>query len=70
MLVDTLRHEPAVVAVRRLLQDPALAREMGAAGRRAVETHYNWDRVAADVIRIGHEVAARDAPFLLAAPRR
>lgn len=70
LLVDPRRHDPATAAVRRLLLDPALAREMGAAGRRAVETHYNWDRVAADVIGIGREVAAREAPFLLAAPRR
>jgi phosphatidylinositol alpha-1,6-mannosyltransferase len=70
LLVDARRPEPALAAVRRLLLDPALARRMGAAGRRAVETHYNWDRVAADVIRIGREVAARDPRFLLAAPRR
>jgi hypothetical protein len=25
------------------------------AGRRAVETHYNWDRVTADLIRIDRE---------------
>ena len=70
LLVDARRPEPALAAVRRLLLDPALARRMGAAGRRAVETHYNWDRVAVDVIRIGREGAARDAPFLLAAPHR
>ena len=38
---------PAVtVALRRLLEDAALRQTMGRAGRRAVETHYNWDRVA------------------------
>jgi hypothetical protein len=26
-----------------------------------VETHYNWDRVAEDVLRIGREVARRHA---------
>jgi phosphatidylinositol alpha-1,6-mannosyltransferase len=33
-------------ALRTLLAEPELRARMGAAGRRAVETHYNWDRVA------------------------
>jgi len=28
---------------------------MGATGRAAVESYYNWDRVAADLIRIDRE---------------
>jgi phosphatidyl-myo-inositol dimannoside synthase len=49
--------DPAAVAATavRLLGDDALRRRMGAAGRAAVETHYNWDRVAADLIRIDRE---------------
>lgn len=35
-----------VVAIRKLLRNEALRKKMGAAGRAAVETHYNWDRVA------------------------
>jgi hypothetical protein len=31
---------------------------LGAAGRRAAETHYNWDRVTRDLVRIGHELGA------------
>jgi len=55
LLVDS--DDPAAVAdgVRRLLGDEALRRRMGAAGRRAVETYYNWDRVAQDLIRIDEE---------------
>ena len=34
------------VALQRLLEDATLRQTMGRAGRRAVETHYNWDRVA------------------------
>ena len=49
--------DPAAVAAKaiRLLGDDALRRRMGAAGRAAVESHYNWDRVAADLIRIDRE---------------
>lgn len=64
LLVDSTHPAPGLAAVRRLLDDPELGRRMGAAGRQAAETHYNWDRVAADVLRIGHEVAGRHAPRL------
>ena len=49
--------DPAAVAATaiRLLGDDGLRRRMGAAGRAAVETYYNWDRVAADLIRIDRE---------------
>ncbi len=55
ILVDP--DDPAAVAagIARLLGDAELRRRYGAAGRRAVETYYNWDRVAADVIRIDAE---------------
>lgn len=36
--------------LRRLLDDPALRARMGNAGRRAVESHYNWDRVARETL--------------------
>jgi phosphatidylinositol alpha-1,6-mannosyltransferase len=42
--------EAAAGAIRRLLADRALRDAMGRAGRRAVETHYNWDRVARETI--------------------
>jgi phosphatidyl-myo-inositol dimannoside synthase len=38
----------AADAIASLLRDPARRAAMGAAARRAVETHYNWDRVAAE----------------------
>lgn len=57
LLVDAGRPEAVVKAVRLLLQDHDLARRLGAGGRHAVETFYNWDRVAADVMRIGREHA-------------
>jgi len=64
LLVDASNPAPGLAAVRRVLDDPELRRRMGAAGRQAVETHYNWDRVAADVLRIGREVAGRHAARL------
>jgi phosphatidylinositol alpha-1,6-mannosyltransferase len=55
MLVDP--DDPAAVAagITRLLGDAGLRHRMGGAGRRAVETHYNWDRVARDLIAIDRE---------------
>lgn len=55
LLVDP--EVPAAVAagINRLLADESLRRRMGAAGRRAVETYYNWDRVCRDLMRIDAE---------------
>jgi phosphatidylinositol alpha-1,6-mannosyltransferase len=64
LLVDATDPAAGLAAVRRLLDDPELRRRMGAAGRHAVETYYNWDRVAADVLRIGRDVAGRHAARL------
>lgn len=60
LLVDP--ESPAAVAegINRLLGDAALRARMGAAGRRAVETYYNWDRVSRDLIRIDGEFRRRD----------
>jgi phosphatidylinositol alpha-1,6-mannosyltransferase len=58
ILVDADRVEAVVEAVGRLLDDPPLRARLGAAGRRAVEQHYNWRRVTADLVRIGHEMGA------------
>jgi phosphatidylinositol alpha-1,6-mannosyltransferase len=56
LLVDPENLEEICRAVRRLLDDPEQAARMGQAGRRAVESYYNWDRVAADLHRIGQEL--------------
>jgi len=59
ILVDP--DEPAAVAagIVSLLRDEAARRRLGTAGRRAVETFYNWDRVARDFIRIDAEFRRR-----------
>jgi phosphatidylinositol alpha-1,6-mannosyltransferase len=64
LLVDAESAEDVSGALRRVLDDPGLCARMGAAGRRAVERYYNWDRVTADLVRIGHDfapAAAREA---------
>jgi phosphatidylinositol alpha-1,6-mannosyltransferase len=55
LLVDAEQPAQVITALRRLLDDRALAVRLGMAGRHAVETYYNWNRVARDVARIGHE---------------
>jgi len=51
--------DPAAIAeaVGRLLSDSGLAARVGAAGRRAVETYYNWDRVVRDLRAIESELS-------------
>jgi phosphatidylinositol alpha-1,6-mannosyltransferase len=51
-------------AIRSLLLNPDRRKQMGVAGRRAVETHYNWDRVAREAREFTYRVAGtpkRDA---------
>jgi len=55
-LVQAAGAEAATAAVRRLLGDRELARRLGAEGRRAVETYYNWERVTSELAGIGHEL--------------
>lgn len=61
LLVDADDSAAVAAGINRLLGDEALRRGMGAAGRRAVESYYNWDRVARDLIGI-------DRRFRRAAP--
>ena len=51
--------DPAAVATAlgRLLSDQLLARRLGQAGRKAVETQFNWDRVIRDLREIESQVA-------------
>jgi phosphatidylinositol alpha-1,6-mannosyltransferase len=64
ILVDAESADNVATALRRLLDDPALRARFGSAGRTAVERHYNWDRVTADLVRIARSqtsVGAREA---------
>lgn len=49
ILVDPTDAQAAAVAFRSLLDQPARGEAMGRAGRRAVERHFNWDRVVSDL---------------------
>ncbi|OLC78688.1 MAG: hypothetical protein AUH78_02220 [Gemmatimonadetes bacterium 13_1_40CM_4_69_8] len=62
ILVDSTAPEPVAAGIIDLLRSVERRQAMGAAGRRAVETYYNWDRVARDFIRI-------DAAFRRPPPR-
>jgi phosphatidylinositol alpha-1,6-mannosyltransferase len=46
IVVPPLDFAAIAAAIATLLRDDARRTAMGRAGRRAVETHYNWDRVA------------------------
>jgi phosphatidylinositol alpha-1,6-mannosyltransferase len=61
LLVDPKCPERVVEAVRLLLDNRELARRLGAGGRRAVESFFNWDRVTSDVRGIGMEFGGRGA---------
>jgi phosphatidylinositol alpha-1,6-mannosyltransferase len=58
LLVDAERADAVSAAIARLLDDAALRTRLGTAGRHAVESHYNWNRVTRDLMRIGHELGA------------
>jgi phosphatidyl-myo-inositol dimannoside synthase len=57
LLVDAESPEAVGDALELLLGDSALRARLGTAGRRSVESYYNWDRVARDLARIGRELA-------------
>jgi phosphatidylinositol alpha-1,6-mannosyltransferase len=59
LLVDPTSADAVADAVRLLLRDADLAHQLGAAGRKAVESYFNWDRVTQDVFRIAEEHASR-----------
>ncbi|HEU5304997.1 MAG TPA: glycosyltransferase family 4 protein [Gemmatimonadales bacterium] len=58
LLVDSERLDDVCSAISRLLDDRGAARRLGAGGRQAVETYYNWNRVADDLARLGHELGS------------
>jgi phosphatidylinositol alpha-1,6-mannosyltransferase len=66
LLVDARRPQPVIHAVRLLLENRDLARRLGAGGRQAVESFYNWDRVTSDVSSMGTELGVRGTSRIVA----
>jgi phosphatidylinositol alpha-1,6-mannosyltransferase len=62
LLVDPTNHREVAGAVDAVLSDTTLADALGTRGRRAVETHFNWNRVTRDMIEIGEEFAREGNP--------
>ncbi|MDQ3138754.1 MAG: glycosyltransferase family 4 protein [Gemmatimonadota bacterium] len=62
LLVDSTDLLAVIASVRSLLADQDLGRRLGQAGRRAVESYFNWERVTADVQRTGAEFGVRRSP--------
>ena len=56
VVVDPENSEAVVAALGRVLGDQLFARRLGQAGRKAVETYYNWDRVIRDLREIEAQV--------------
>ena len=56
LVVSAEEVDQVTAALRRLLSDHDLRRRLGAAARTAVETHYNWDRVARETLAFVREV--------------
>jgi len=49
--VDGLRN-----AMKKLIDDPALRRELGTRARRTIETRFSWDQSAKEIVRIYNEL--------------
>lgn len=48
-------------ALARLAADPLLREQLGAAGRRAYETHYHWDRMRERLLALYRDLSGEDA---------
>jgi phosphatidylinositol alpha-1,6-mannosyltransferase len=61
LVVDPTDARAAAAAIRTLLADPARRAVMARAARQAVEQHFNWERVAADVRAFAAAVVVKRA---------
>jgi len=50
--------EAVATALKRLVSDQLFARRLGQAGRKSIETYYNWDRVIRDLLDIESQVSS------------
>ena len=70
LLADPTSHSDVAEAVDAVLSDESLAHALGSAGRHAVESHFNWERVARDMIGLGEEFSRMRDPAVVPAPVR
>ncbi|MEA2706112.1 MAG: phosphatidyl-myo-inositol dimannoside synthase [Gemmatimonadaceae bacterium] len=56
IIVPSTDSDAVTDAIRSLLMNPDRRKQMGVAGRHAVETHFNWDRVARDTREFTYRV--------------
>lgn len=59
VVVDPNEPDAVASALRQLLASPERRKALGRAGRRAVETHFNWDRVARETAQFAERVVKR-----------
>lgn len=57
-VVNSEDPEAVATALKRLMGDQLLARRFGQAGRKSIETYYNWDRVIRDLRDIESQVSS------------
>jgi phosphatidylinositol alpha-1,6-mannosyltransferase len=57
LVVEPDDPDAVAAALTRVFEDQLLARRLGQAGRKAVETYYNWDRVIRDLREIETQVS-------------
>jgi len=58
LVVDPDAPDAVAGAIKRLFGDQLLARRLGQAGRKSIETYYNWDRVIRDLRDIESQVSS------------
>jgi phosphatidylinositol alpha-1,6-mannosyltransferase len=58
LVVNPDQPEAVAAALKRLFGDQLLARRLGQAGRKSIETYYNWDRVIRDLRDIETQVSS------------
>jgi phosphatidyl-myo-inositol dimannoside synthase len=57
LVVPPTDTDAVVHALRAMLSDGAFRRALGEQARRAVETYYNWDRVARETLAFARQMA-------------
>jgi len=58
LVVNPDETDAVTAALKRLFGDQLLARRLGQAGRKSIETYYNWDRVIRDLRDIESQVSS------------